>query len=53
MSDTCRAVVFHGDGTWALRDDSLVPRPPPGGAVLGIGSAAGRERAEIAGGAVA
>jgi len=34
MGDTCRAVVFHGDGTWALRDDFSVPTPPPGGAVL-------------------
>jgi len=36
MSDTCRAVVFHGDGTWALRDDFTVPTPPPGGAVLAV-----------------
>ena len=36
MSDTCRAVVFHGDGTWALRDDFMVPTPPPGGAVLAV-----------------
>ena len=36
MSDTCRAVVFHGDGTWVLRDDFTVPTPPPGGAVLAV-----------------
>ncbi len=36
MSDLCRAVVFHGDGTWALRDDFAVPTPPPGGAVLAV-----------------
>ena len=36
MADTCRAVVFHGDGTWALRDDFSVPTPPPGGAVLAV-----------------
>ena len=36
MPDTCRAVVFHGDGTWVLRDDFMVPTPPPGGAVLAV-----------------
>ena len=36
MPDTCRAVVFHGDGTWVLRDDFTVPTPPPGGAVLAV-----------------
>ena len=36
MSDTCRAVVFHGDGTWALRNAFAVPTPPPGGAVLAV-----------------
>ena len=36
MAGTCRAVVFHGDGTWALRDDFAVPTPPPGGAVLAV-----------------
>jgi len=36
MTDTCRAVVFGGDGTWELRDDFSVPIPPPGGAVLAV-----------------
>ncbi|MBT5904894.1 MAG: alcohol dehydrogenase catalytic domain-containing protein, partial [Acidimicrobiaceae bacterium] len=36
MTDTCRAVVFGGDGTWELRDDFSVPTPPPGGAVLAV-----------------
>ncbi len=34
--NSCKAVVFHGDGTWALRDDFKVPEPPPGGAVLAV-----------------
>ena len=36
MTDTCRAVVFGGDGTWKLRHDFSVPTPPPGGAVLAV-----------------
>ena len=32
---TCRAAVFHGDGTYALRDFE-VPTPGPGGAVLRV-----------------
>jgi len=32
---TCKAVVFNGDGTYALRTFSK-PTPPPGGAVLAV-----------------
>lgn len=35
MSDTCRAVVFPGDGTYEIRDLPM-PSPPPGGAVLKV-----------------
>jgi threonine dehydrogenase-like Zn-dependent dehydrogenase len=35
MSDTCRAAVFPGDGTYEVREFA-VPDPPPGGAVLQV-----------------
>jgi threonine dehydrogenase-like Zn-dependent dehydrogenase len=36
LGATCRAVVFHGDGTWDRRDDFAVATAPPGGAVLAV-----------------
>ena len=35
MTETCRAVVFPGDGSYELREFA-VPTPPPGGAVLQV-----------------
>lgn len=35
MSDTCRAVVFNGDGTYTI-SDFVKPTPPDGGAVLKV-----------------
>jgi len=35
MSDTCRAAVFPGDGSYEVREFA-VPDPPPGGAVLQV-----------------
>jgi threonine dehydrogenase-like Zn-dependent dehydrogenase len=35
MSDTCRAAVFPGDGTYEVREFA-VPEPPAGGAVLQV-----------------
>jgi threonine dehydrogenase-like Zn-dependent dehydrogenase len=35
MTDTCRAAVFPGDGTYEVREFA-VPDPPPGGAVLQV-----------------
>jgi threonine dehydrogenase-like Zn-dependent dehydrogenase len=35
VTDTCRAVVFPGDGSYEIREFS-VPGPPPGGAVLQV-----------------
>ncbi len=35
MSDTCRAAVFLGDGTYEVREFA-VPDPPPGGALLEV-----------------
>jgi threonine dehydrogenase-like Zn-dependent dehydrogenase len=35
MTDTCRAAVFLGNGTYEIRE-LPVPKPPPGGAVLKV-----------------
>jgi threonine dehydrogenase-like Zn-dependent dehydrogenase len=35
MKETCRAVVFNGDGTYQIRDFQK-PRPPDGGALLKV-----------------
>lgn len=35
MTETCRAAVFLGDGTYEVREFA-VPTPPPGGAVLQV-----------------
>jgi D-arabinose 1-dehydrogenase-like Zn-dependent alcohol dehydrogenase len=35
MTETCRAAVFPGDGTYDVRE-FRVPDPPPGGALLQV-----------------
>lgn len=35
MTETCRAAVFLGDGSYEVREFD-VPTPPPGGAVLRV-----------------
>ena len=39
--------MFHGGGTWGLRDASAVPKPAPGGAVL-AGEAVGLGHSDVA-----